>query len=117
MDGDSRESALDAQTGTQVVLRRISGGTQNSAGVFAQDVITPVPRVSLTLALRHNRWSNVDGHNFETDAAGAPAAGNRPQLADRSDGFISPRAAVHWDHSGPLQRARSGALSADRRIC
>jgi outer membrane receptor for ferrienterochelin and colicin len=41
VDGDSEEDALDAQTGTQVTLRRVSGGAQRSIGFYVQDLLTP----------------------------------------------------------------------------
>ena len=46
MDGDSEENGLDAVTGTQVTLKRVSGGTQRSVGMFVQDVIVPLPQLS-----------------------------------------------------------------------
>lgn len=94
VEGESREDLLDTASGRTVVGRRFSGGSQNSAGIFIQDVFTPIPRISLTLALRHDRWSNRDGHNLEINAAGAPMAGNRPTLPDASDQVTRPRAAV-----------------------
>ena len=39
VDGDSEENGLDAATGTQVTLKRVSGGTQRSVGAFVQDLI------------------------------------------------------------------------------
>jgi outer membrane receptor protein involved in Fe transport len=58
VDGDSEERALDAVTGSRVTLTRISGGTQRSVGFFVQDLITPTPRLSLTLAARVDGWRN-----------------------------------------------------------
>ena len=46
VDGDSEEKGLDAVTGTQVTLERISGGTQRSVGVFVQDLIVAGARNS-----------------------------------------------------------------------
>ena len=89
--GESREDGLDAQTGTRVVVRRVSGGEQQNLGVFVQDVITPVPSLVLTFAIRHDRWTNVNGHNLETDEAGTPTANNRPSLEDRTDHLTTPR--------------------------
>ena len=94
VEGESREDVLDPQTGTRVVLRRASGGAQRNAGAFIQDVITPVSPLVLTFAVRHDRWTNDHGHNLETDDSGAPAAGNRPELADREDHVTTPRASA-----------------------
>ena len=95
VDGDSRENGLDATTGTQVILNRISGGTQRSVGLYVQDLIVPLPQLTITLSARVDRWRNYDGHNLENSAiTGAPTANNVPALADREDTVASPRAAA-----------------------
>ena len=95
VDGDSRENGLDALTGTQVVLNRISGGTQRSVGLYVQDLIVPLPDLTITLSARVDRWRNYDGHNLENSAiTGAPTANNVPALPAREDTVASPRAAA-----------------------
>ena len=95
VDGDSEEDALDAVTGSRVTLSRISGGAQRSFGLFVQDIITPTPRLTLTLGARLDRWRNYDGHNLETDlATGLPTANHRPTLPERDDAVVSPRVAA-----------------------
>lgn len=95
VDGDSREDGLDALTGTQITLERISGGTQRSVGVFVQDLITPTPRLMLTLAARIDGWRNYNAHNLETSVpSGVPTVNHRPTLPDRKDSVISPRMAA-----------------------
>ena len=94
VDGESREDLLDRETGTQTMLRRQSGGRQDLGGVFLQEVFTPASRVTLTAAVRHDRWRNAHGHNLEANLDGTPAVGNRPTLADRSDFATSPRLAA-----------------------
>lgn len=95
VDGDSRESGLDAVTGTQVVLNRISGGAQRSVGLYVQDLIVPAPQLTITLSSRIDRWRNYDGHNLETSAlTGTPTSANVDALPDRQDVVVSPRAAV-----------------------
>jgi outer membrane receptor protein involved in Fe transport len=97
VDGDSEEDALDAVTGTTVVLRRISGGTQRSLGLFAQDVISVLPRLTITASARVDNWRNYNAHNLETDVVtGQPAAGNMPDLPDRRDTVVNPRVAAHY---------------------
>ncbi|MEO5895810.1 MAG: TonB-dependent receptor [Vicinamibacterales bacterium] len=93
-EGESQEVGLDAVTGTQPVLYRYSGGRQQNLGVFVQDVVTPLPRVSITLGIRHDRWRNSDGHNLEATALGLPSANNRPTLPDREDNVTTPRVAA-----------------------
>jgi iron complex outermembrane receptor protein len=94
VDGDSEENGLDPVTGTQVVLNRISGGTQSSAGFYVQDLIVPSPRFTVTLSSRIDHWRNYNGHNLEKSAiTGLPTANNVPALPDRDDLVVSPRAA------------------------
>jgi outer membrane receptor protein involved in Fe transport len=95
VDGDSRENGLDTATGTQVVLRRVSGGTQRSVGAFVQDLIVPVPELTLTFSARVDGWRNYAGHNLETSLIGA-AVNNVPSLPVRSDTVVSPRAAARY---------------------
>lgn len=97
VDGDSEENGLDATTGTQVTLKRVSGGTQQSAGLFVQDLIAPIPQLAITLSARIDRWRNYDGHNLEHSfPSGVPTAGNAPGLPDRSDTVASPRVAARY---------------------
>jgi outer membrane receptor protein involved in Fe transport len=95
VDGDSQENGLDATTGTQVTLKRVSGGTQRSIGAFVQDLIVLVPQLTLTLSARVDGWRNYDGHNLETSLIGAPV-NNVPSLPTRSDTVASPRAAARY---------------------
>jgi outer membrane receptor protein involved in Fe transport len=97
VDGDSREQAYDAVTGTRVTLNRVSGGAQQSAGFFVQDLITPVPRLLLSLSTRVDTWRTYDGHNLETTVPeGLPGPGHDPSLASRSDTVASPRLAARY---------------------
>jgi outer membrane receptor protein involved in Fe transport len=97
VDGDSEEDGLDAQTGTQVTLRRVSGGTQRSLGVFVQDLFTPATNLMVTLSARVDSWRNYDGHNFESSVpSGTPTANNMPTLPDRDDTVASPRVAARY---------------------
>ena len=103
VDGDSEENGLDAVTGTQVTLARISGGTQRSTGLYVQDLITAAPNLTLTLAARIDRWRNYDGHNLETNVpSGTPTANHRPSLPDRDDTVASPRVAALYHVSNWL---------------
>jgi outer membrane receptor protein involved in Fe transport len=95
VDGDSEENGLDATTGTQVILERVSGGTQRSIGAFVQDLIVPIPQLTLTVSARVDNWRNYDGHNLETSLIGA-VVNNIPSLPVRSDTVASPRAAVRY---------------------
>jgi outer membrane receptor protein involved in Fe transport len=105
IDGDSQEDAYVAAVPTVIIppvtqqatlsVKRVSGGTQQSAGAFVQDVFTPVSRLVFTLSARVDRWKNYDGHNLETTVAtGLPTANHRPSLPDKTDTVVSPHAAA-----------------------
>ena len=97
--GDSNEDAYNQApgplvspiTGAVLALRRISGGTQRSLGLFVQDVVT-IQRLVLTASARVDSWKNYEAHNLETNLpSGTPGAGNNPNLADKEDTVGSPR--------------------------
>jgi outer membrane receptor protein involved in Fe transport len=101
VDGDSQEDAYVAAVPTVIIppvtqqatlsVQRVSGGTQQSAGAFVQDIFTPTSKLVLTLSARVDNWRNYDGHNLETTVAtGLPTANNRPSLPDKSDTVVSP---------------------------
>jgi iron complex outermembrane receptor protein len=104
VDADSEEDGFVASVPTSIVgvtqaatlsVQRVSGGTQQSTGVFVQDIFTPTSKLVLTLSARLDRWRNYDGHNLETTVAtGQPTINNKPALADKSDNVASPRAAA-----------------------
>ncbi len=108
VDGDSEEQVMDTLTGTTVVTQRVSGGTQRSLGAFVQDVLTPTDRLTMTLSLRLDNWRNYNAHNVETTVAtGLPVpvsvlqpsgviTGSRPELPDRDDTSVSPRAGAMY---------------------
>src|SRR6185503_7141405 len=56
VEGESQEDALDATRGATVITNRFAGGSQQSQGVFVQDVITPVSKLVLTLSARLDHW-------------------------------------------------------------
>jgi outer membrane receptor protein involved in Fe transport len=104
VDADSEEDGFVASVPTSIVgvtqaatlsVQRVSGGTQQSTGVFVQDILTPTSKLVLTLSARLDRWRNYDGHNLETTVAtGQPTINNKAALPDKSDNVASPRAAA-----------------------
>ncbi|HUR20023.1 MAG TPA: TonB-dependent receptor [Vicinamibacterales bacterium] len=95
VDGDSEEDALDAVTGTQVTTRRVSGGTQSGLGIFAQDIFAVTSALSVTAAVRIDKWHNYNAHNLENNIpSGTPTAGNNAALPDKRDTVTSPRIAA-----------------------
>jgi outer membrane cobalamin receptor len=93
--GESREDGLDAVTGTQVVLHRVSGGRQRSAGVYVQDTVTPLAALTITIAARFDHFDNYDAHNLENTVSkgvlGAPTVNNNPNLPGQIENVGTPR--------------------------
>jgi outer membrane receptor protein involved in Fe transport len=104
VDGDSEEDLYNAAVPAsfvgvtqQAVLatKRVSGGTQQSIGVFLQDIFTPVSKLAVTLSARVDYWRSYDGHNLETNVTtGSPTANHNPSLPEKSDNVVSPRVAA-----------------------
>ena len=95
VDGDSEEDGLDAVTGTTVTLRRVSGGTQSGLGVFAQDIFAVTSALSVTAAVRVDKWHNYNAHNLENSIpSGLPTSNNNAALPDKRDTVTSPRIAA-----------------------
>jgi outer membrane receptor protein involved in Fe transport len=94
VDGDSLEAAFNAipaaTAGTFINLTRISGGSQQSFGVFVQDLITLIPRLQISLSARLDHWRNYDGHNLETNLITGPTANNKPNLPEKKNTFGNP---------------------------
>ncbi len=115
VDGDSEEASYIAAPGavtppTQnaiLAFNRVSGGSQKSVGAFVQDILTPLPKLSMTLSARIDHWRNYDAHNLETPVIAGTAVNNVPScdvsggvppacLPNRSDSVFSPRAAARY---------------------
>jgi outer membrane receptor protein involved in Fe transport len=99
VDGDSEEDSYNAAPGPVtppvqnaiLALRRVSGGTQRTTGLFVQDILTPLPKLTVTLSGRVDHWRNYDAHNLENNVpSGTPTVNNR-LLPDRDDTVFSPR--------------------------
>ena len=115
VEGESQEASFNAAPGVVVpptqnailALQRASGGTQRSVGAYAQDILTPVDHVTVTLSARVDSWRNYNPHNLETAVIAGTAVSNRPACAasggapptclqDRSDTTVSPRIAARY---------------------
>jgi outer membrane receptor protein involved in Fe transport len=100
VEGESQEAAYVPAVPTSITgvtqaatlsVRRFSGGSQQSLGVFVQDIFTPLDNLVLTLSARVDRWNNYNGHNLETTVAtGLPTVNNRPSIPDSNDTVVSP---------------------------
>jgi outer membrane receptor protein involved in Fe transport len=104
VEGESQEASYNAAPGPVVppvqnailALNRASGGTQRSIGAFVQDILTPLPQLTVTIGGRVDQWRNYNAHNLETSVpSGAPTANNR-LLPDRDDTVFSPRIAAMY---------------------
>ncbi|MBI4469267.1 MAG: TonB-dependent receptor [Acidobacteria bacterium] len=91
IDGESQENVFDA-SGQSVVRLRVAGGSQRTAGAFVQDIITPIPRLQLTVGARLDYWKNYDASQRETILS----AGQRilTRFTDKRNSVGSPRLAA-----------------------
>jgi len=123
VDGESQEQGFNAAPGPAatpvqavvLALNRASGGTQRSAGIFAQDVIAAAPRFTVTVGARFDAWRSYNAHNLETNVpSGTPTANNQPALPDRSDTAVSPRvgAVYHLTDRVNLRGSAGGGFRA-----
>ncbi len=114
VDGDSQEANYNAVPpvtspvqAAVLALNRVSGGTQRSAGVFAQDLITPLTNLTVTVAARFDHWLNYNPHNLEQAIIPGTAVSNKPAcsttggvppscLDNRSDTAVSPRLGARY---------------------
>ena len=103
VDGDSEEDGLDAATGTQVTLKRISGGTQRSLGLFVQDVITPMRQPDDDARARG--WTSGATTTGTISRRRTRAARRRPTTPRRC-----PSATTRWS-----ARASPRAITSPRR--
>jgi outer membrane receptor protein involved in Fe transport len=95
VEGDSEEDGLDATTGTQVTLRRVSGGTQRGLGAFVQDVVRVTNALTMTGSIRVDAWRNYNAHNLEQNMpSGTNTVNHNPSLPDKRDTVTSPRLAA-----------------------
>jgi len=119
VEGDSQEASFNAAPGpvtppTQgavLAFNRVSGGTQRSVGVYAQDILTPATNLTVTISARVDNWRNYNPHNLETPVIPGTVVSNRPAcsvsggvpptcLQDRSDTTVSPRVAARYQAAG-----------------
>lgn len=106
VEGESQESAFNTTINVLTpTVKRFSGGSQKLLGVYIQEIITPTPKLQLTLSARVDRWRNYNAHNLETTVStGLPTALYRTScsaatpsaacLGDREDTVASPRIAA-----------------------
>jgi outer membrane receptor protein involved in Fe transport len=113
VDGDSNEDVMNATNPAVVQTYRISGGTQRSAGLFIQDLMSVTPKLQLSFSARVDHWRNYDAHNLETSAStGLPLATNAPScdtnkaatncLATKKNTIGSPKAGAVYHVSEKL---------------
>jgi len=100
IDGDSDENNYVPAVPTSITgvtqaatlsTIRVSGGTQQLYGLFAQDIFNPTDKLSLTISARVDSWHNYDGHINETVVATVqPGPNNRGPIDARDDSVVSP---------------------------
>lgn len=109
--GETREHFLF--NGTDFTRRRVAGGRQEFAGLFALHERPLAPAVRGTLGARLDHWRESAGRRLETDRA--TGAGLRTERFAARDGLeFSPSAGLVWTVA-PDWRLRAAAQHAFRR--
>jgi outer membrane receptor protein involved in Fe transport len=90
---------------------RVAGGEQAFAGVFVQDVWTPLPGLQLVAGARADYWLTYDARRRDTPPpAGVPA---RQEFDDVDRLLASPRVAALW-HATPDTDVRASVYEGFR---
>lgn len=110
IDGESDENILNF-AGTAVTTRREAGGEQRFAGMFVQDIFTPLPRLQITGALRFDYWQNGDA--FRADRTVATGLITSTPFPDKTDTAVSPKFAILYRATDTLS-LRAAAYQAFR---
>ncbi|NBC37839.1 TonB-dependent receptor [Novosphingobium sp. FSY-8] len=100
--GDLSEVGYNASTGA-VTAYRTAGGRSGDLGLYAEEAWTPAflnGAVTLTGAVRADRWSISGGYNTTASPAGVvTVALNHP---DRADWAVTGRGGLRWQVTGRL---------------
>jgi len=108
VEGETDEDVFAASA---FVRRRVAGGEQFLAGVFLQDVYTPVPAWELVASLRADYWTTYSASRRDTPPpAGVPARQDFPVLEEVA---VSPRLAALW-HATPSTDLRASVYQGFR---
>ncbi len=93
--------------------RRVAGGAQQVAGLFALHERPLTDDLRLTLGARLDRWNETDGHRRESDRI-TDVASRDDRYAERDGSSFSPSASLLWTPA-PAWRFRANAQRAFRR--
>ena len=105
------ETQEDVFAATGFLRHRVAGGEQVIAGVFVQEVWTPVPAFELVGGARVDYWTSYAGERRDTPPpAGIPA---RQHFADLDKVIVSPRVAALY-HVTPTTDLRASAYQGFR---
>ncbi len=88
---DTREDLFPFPAAPTSVQSRDAQGEQRLYGIFAQEVYDASEAVQLSLAVRYERWNNVNASRVEQLVDGSTALTSFP---GRSDGEVSPKAGL-----------------------
>ncbi len=108
VEGETDERVFNAGA---FLRNRVAGGQQILAGLFVQDVYTPIPQLELVGGARLDYWQAFQGFRRDTP----PPAGVPPSqsFADQDETAVSPRVAALW-HITPTTDLRASAYQGFR---
>ena len=84
-----------------------AGGRERTLGVFGQDLITILPRFSVTVGARVDRWRNYDALSASKPLA-TPGPTTATSFADRDETAFSPRLSLLYRASDNVSLFASG---------
>lgn len=91
VSGESQERLFPPGDAPSSAVQRFAGGTQQFAGVFAEDVYTPTPQWTVSAALRLDAWRDLGGSLRVTRR---DESATEERFDDRTETSLNPRVGV-----------------------
>ncbi|MBI2902205.1 MAG: TonB-dependent receptor [Candidatus Methylomirabilis oxyfera] len=93
IEGETNEDFTFSQALREFTRRRKAGGEQFLAGVYLQDIFTPVPRLQVTIGGRLDFWQSFDASRIENNRQ-TGAVTRSESFPDRDEMAFSPKVAL-----------------------
>ena len=101
IEGETNEDFTFSQALREFTRRRKAGGEQFLAGVYLQDIFTPVPRLQVTIGGRLDFWQSFDASRIENNRQ-TGAVTRSESFPDRDEMAFSPKVALLYHATDQL---------------
>jgi outer membrane receptor protein involved in Fe transport len=101
IEGETNEDFTFSQTLGDFTRRRKAGGEQFLAGVYVQDIFTPLPKLQVTVGGRLDFWQSFDASRVERNKQTGAITRNT-QFSDRDESAFSPKVALLYHATDQL---------------